>query len=158
MTWEPKFEVMITTQLRKSTVRPWPSVRRPSSKTCSSTLNTSGCAFSISSSRITQYGRRRTDQAGDGMLLHELRHVDAPQRLLGVEHELRQSLAQLGFPDARGTQEHEGAAGPVRIGQPRARTANGIRHRFDRLRLTDDALAQHFFHAQQLVALAFKHA
>jgi len=27
---------------------------------CSSTLNTSGCAFSTSSSRITLYGRRRT--------------------------------------------------------------------------------------------------
>ena len=51
---------MITTVLRKSTVRPWPSVRRPSSSTCSSTLNTSGCAFSTSSSRITEYGRRRT--------------------------------------------------------------------------------------------------
>ena len=54
------FEVMITTVLRKSTVRPWPSVRRPSSSSCSSTLKTSLWAFSISSSRITQYGRRRT--------------------------------------------------------------------------------------------------
>ena len=39
--------------LRKSTVRPWPSVSRPSSSTCSRTLKTSGCAFSISSNRIT---------------------------------------------------------------------------------------------------------
>ena len=51
---------MTITVLRKSTVRPWPSVRRPSSRTCNKTLNTSGCAFSISSSRITEYGRRRT--------------------------------------------------------------------------------------------------
>jgi hypothetical protein len=29
----------------KSTVRPWPSVMRPSSSTCGSTLNTSGWAF-----------------------------------------------------------------------------------------------------------------
>ena len=54
------FDVMISTALRKSTVRPWPSVSRPSSSTCSSTSNTSACAFSISSSRTTQYGRRRT--------------------------------------------------------------------------------------------------
>src|SRR6185312_17191870 len=40
-------------RVRKSTVRPWPSVRRPSSNTCSRTLKTSGWAFSISSSRIT---------------------------------------------------------------------------------------------------------
>ena len=39
----------ISELLRKSTVRPWPSVRRPSSRSCSSTLNTSWCAFSISS-------------------------------------------------------------------------------------------------------------
>jgi transposase len=49
----PMFEVMMMSVLRKSTVRPWPSVRRPSSSTCSSTLNTSGCAFSISSNSTT---------------------------------------------------------------------------------------------------------
>ena len=54
-------EVMISTAFLKSTVRPWPSVRRPSSMTCSSTLKTSLWAFSISSSRTTEYGRRRTD-------------------------------------------------------------------------------------------------
>ena len=55
-----RFDVMISTTLVKSTVRPWPSVRRPSSSTCSSVLNTSGWAFSISSSSTTEYGRRRT--------------------------------------------------------------------------------------------------
>jgi hypothetical protein len=56
----PRFEVMMISVLRKSTVRPWPSVSRPSSSTCSNTLNTSGCAFSISSNRTTWYGLRRT--------------------------------------------------------------------------------------------------
>ena len=56
----PTLLVMITTAFLKSTVRPWLSVRRPSSRTWSRTLNTSGCAFSISSSRTTWYGRRRT--------------------------------------------------------------------------------------------------
>ncbi len=46
--------------LRNPAVRPWPSVGRPSSSACSSTLNTSGCAFSASSSRITAYSLRRT--------------------------------------------------------------------------------------------------
>ena len=54
------FEVMISTVFLKSTVRPWPSVSRPSSITCSSMLNTSAWAFSISSSSTTEYGRRRT--------------------------------------------------------------------------------------------------
>ena len=51
---EPTFEVMMMTVFLKSTVRPWPSVRRPSSSTWSSMLKTSGCAFSISSKRTTQ--------------------------------------------------------------------------------------------------------
>ena len=54
------FEVMMMTVFVKSTVRPLPSVRRPSSMICSRMLNTSGCAFSISSNSTTAYGRRRT--------------------------------------------------------------------------------------------------
>ena len=56
----PMFEVMITIVFRKSTRRPWASVSFPSSRIWSRMLNTSGCAFSISSSRSTEYGFRRT--------------------------------------------------------------------------------------------------
>ena len=51
---EPRLEVMISTTLAKSTVRPWPSVMRPSSINWSSTSKTSGWAFSISSSSTTE--------------------------------------------------------------------------------------------------------
>src|SRR5438067_1853610 len=51
---------MMITVFLKSTVRPWPSVRRPSSRICNKVLKTSGWPFSISSKRITEYGRRRT--------------------------------------------------------------------------------------------------
>ena len=44
----------------KSTVRPWESVIRPSSRTCNNTLKTSGWAFSISSNKTILYGFRRT--------------------------------------------------------------------------------------------------
>ena len=50
---DPRFEVRMRMVLRKSTVRPWPSVSRPSSSTCSSTSNTSGWAFSTSSNSTT---------------------------------------------------------------------------------------------------------
>ena len=56
----PTLLVMMTTVLRKSTVLPWLSVRRPSSSTCSKILKISGCAFSISSNSTTEYGLRRT--------------------------------------------------------------------------------------------------
>ena len=48
-----RLDVMMSRVLEKSTVRPWPSVRRPSSSSCSSTLKMSLWAFSISSSRMT---------------------------------------------------------------------------------------------------------
>src|SRR5712691_11832967 len=56
----PRFEVMMTTEFLKSTWCPWASVRCPSSRICSSTLNTSGWAFSISSNSTTLNGLRRT--------------------------------------------------------------------------------------------------
>ncbi len=57
---EPRLLVAMMMVLVKSTTRPLPSVRRPSSNTCRRMLLTSAWAFSISSSRITLYGRRRT--------------------------------------------------------------------------------------------------
>ena len=57
---DPRFEVMMITVFLKSTLRPLPSVSRPSSMICSRILNTSGCAFSISSKSTTAYGCRRT--------------------------------------------------------------------------------------------------
>ena len=56
----PRFEVMMMMVFLKSTVLPSPSVNWPSSNTCSRMLYTSGCAFSISSSRMMEYGARFT--------------------------------------------------------------------------------------------------
>ena len=50
----PMFDVIITIVFLKSTILPLPSVSLPSSNNCNNTLNTSGCAFSISSNRITE--------------------------------------------------------------------------------------------------------
>ncbi len=49
----PALEVMMMTVFSKLTVRPWESVTLPSSRIWSSTFSTSGCAFSISSNRMT---------------------------------------------------------------------------------------------------------
>ena len=51
---------MMMTVFLKSTAWPCASVRRPSSRICSSVLNTSGWAFSISSNSTTLNGLRRT--------------------------------------------------------------------------------------------------
>src|SRR3954465_15583422 len=121
----PMFDVMITMQWRKSTVRPCESVRRPSSRICRRMLKTSGWAFSISSSRSTggafpalaeqepqvrlappglreraalvvaDVAGRRADEPGHGVLLHVLRHVDADHRVLVPEQELGERPRQL---------------------------------------------------------------
>ena len=56
----PRFEVMMMMVFLKSTLWPCESVRCPSSRICSSVLNTSGWAFSISSNSTTLNGLRRT--------------------------------------------------------------------------------------------------
>src|SRR6516164_1432276 len=56
----PRLVVMMITVFLKSTTRPWESVRRPSSRICSSELKMSGCAFSTSSNSTTANGLRRT--------------------------------------------------------------------------------------------------
>src|SRR3954454_17195276 len=126
-TAETRLEVMITIVFRKSTLRLYPSLSRPSSSSCSRILKTSPCAFSISSSSTTLYGRRRiasvswaalvvadiarrrADQARYGVLLHVLRHVDAHHRGLGVEHELGERPRQLGLANPGRTEEQERA-------------------------------------------------
>ncbi len=52
--WEATFDVIITTVFLKFTTLPLESVNLPSSNSCSNILNTSGWAFSISSSSITE--------------------------------------------------------------------------------------------------------
>ena len=56
----PTLEVMMRIVFLKLTVLPLLSVSLPSSITWSRRLNTSGCAFSISSKSTTQYGLRLT--------------------------------------------------------------------------------------------------
>ncbi len=149
----------------KSTVRPCPSVRRPSSSTCSSTLKTSGCAFSTSSNSSTWIGppphrfgelaaflvadiaRRRADQAGDGVLLHELAHVDAHHGVARRRTGTRRapwSARSCRRRWARGTGTSRSAgSGSCRPARARrtalatARTASA---------LADDALCERVFH------------
>ena len=106
---------------------------------------------------IADIARRRADQAGDRVLLHVFRHVDADQRIFVVEQIFRQRLGQFGLADAGGPQEHERADRPVRILQAGARAPHGGRHRVHRFLLADDALGELVFHAQELFFLALEH-
>ena len=172
----PRCDVMMMMAFLKLTTRPWPSVRRPSSSTCSRMLNTSGCAFSISSSSITRIGlaahglgqlaalvvahvsRRRADEALHAELLHVLGHVDAHHGLLAVEQVLGQRLRQFGLAHARGAQEQKasrwggsGSESPARLRRMAPATED------DGLVLADHALVQLLLQVHQLGHLALHH-
>jgi hypothetical protein len=51
------------------------------------------------------------------VLLHVLGHVEAHDRLLGIEHELGERLGEFGLADAGRTEEQERADRPVRVGE-----------------------------------------
>ncbi len=87
------------------------------------------------------------------MLLHVLRHVELDHRRLVAEQELGEGLGGLGLADTRRAQEDERARRTLWVLQTGARTANRLRHRLDRLVLTDDALVQLLFHPEQLGGL-----
>src|SRR5918999_390604 len=59
-TYIPRFEVKIRIDSEKCTVLPRPSVSRPSSRICRNLSKMRGCAFSISSNKITRNGSSRT--------------------------------------------------------------------------------------------------
>ena len=106
---------------------------------------------------ITDITRRRADEAGHGMLLHELAHVDAHQRGVIVEQKGGKRLGELRLADARGAEEQERADGPVRVLQSGARAAHGIGDRLHSFVLADDAVFERGLHVEQLLALAFQH-
>ena len=104
---------------------------------------------------VAHVSGRRTDQLGDRVLLHVLRHVEAHQALLAAEQEAGQRARDFGLADAGGAQEQERSGRTVAGLQAGARTADGAGQRRNRLLLADDALVQLLFDAQQLGDLFF---
>ena len=103
---------------------------------------------------VADVARRGADQPRHGVLLHVLGHVDAHDRALVVEQELRQGLRQLGLADAGRADEQEDSGRAVGIAEPGARAAHGVRDGRDRFGLADDALLQLLLHALQALDLA----
>src|SRR5579864_4332718 len=89
------------------------------------------------------------------MLLHELRHIEADQRFLAAEEEVRQCARHFGFTHAGRSQEQERADGAVRGFQAGTRAADRAGQGADGFVLRDHAPVQLFFHAQQFLRLFF---
>src|SRR5207248_7848712 len=104
---------------------------------------------------VADVPRRRADQARHRELLHVLRHVDANERLLISEQELRQSARQLSFAHPGWTREYERADWSSRILQTRSAATNGARNRPNRLVLPDDGVVHLVFHPQKTRCFRF---
>src|ERR1700687_6181793 len=74
---------------------------------------------------IAHVSWRRPDQFRNGVLLHELRHIETHERLFAAKHELRQGASYFSFADAGGSEEQERTDRAVQALQPRARAADG---------------------------------
>src|SRR5712664_2617660 len=74
---------------------------------------------------IADVARRRADELGDGVLLHELRHIEADKRFLAAEEELRESACNFRLAYAGGAEEEEAADRAQRRLEASAGAANG---------------------------------
>ena len=106
---------------------------------------------------VADVAGRRSDEAGDGVLLHVLGHVDADHGGFVVEEELGEGAGGLGFADAGGAEEDEAADGTLGVGEAGAAAADGVGDDGERGVLADDALAQAVLHGDELLHLAFEH-
>src|ERR1700730_14226833 len=73
---------------------------------------------------VADVSGRRANQLRHRMLFHVLGHVEANQRMIAAEQEIRERLRQLGLAYARRAEKHEAAVRAVRFLETGARTAD----------------------------------
>jgi len=166
----PRLEVMMMMVLRKSTVLPRPSVNLAVFENLQENVedvrvglldfvqknnrvrraaNTLGQLTAFFVAHVTWRG---ADELRHGMFLHELRHIEANQRLLRTEQEFREAAGHFRFADAGGAEEEEAANGTRGIFESGAAAANGASEGGDGFVLADDALVKLRLDAQKFSA------
>ena len=101
---------------------------------------------------VTDVAGRRTEEPRNSVLLAELTHVEADERVFFAEEELSQSLGKLRLTHTGRTGEDERTTWTLRILQARASTTDRLAQRMDCLLLTNNPLVQLGFHPQQTLA------
>ena len=112
----------------------------------------------LSALLVADVSGRGTDQAGDRVLLHVFRHVEADDCALVVEEKFRERLRKLGLADTGRAEKQERSDRTVFVLESGACAAYGIRRGLDRLLLADDALHEALLHFDQLRALTLLQA
>mmetsp|Transcript_26776 Transcript_26776/g.58372 ORF Transcript_26776/g.58372 Transcript_26776/m.58372 type:complete len:1072 (-) Transcript_26776:90-3305(-) len=106
---------------------------------------------------VANVARWGTNQLGNSVALHELRHIQADHGLLTSKVVVGQGLSQLGLTHTGGTCEDEGGNGPVGVLQADTSTANGAADGGHGLLLANHAAVQHLLHLDQALSLIRGH-
>ncbi|MNC12095.1 hypothetical protein D3C75_598080 [compost metagenome] len=104
---------------------------------------------------VAYISRRRSDQTGGGVFLHVFGHIDADHGIFVAEESFSKRAGQLGFADAGGTEENEGAHRALRILQACTGPADGAADGFDGFVLADYPVMQNVFHLQETFGFLF---
>src|SRR5271169_4135762 len=89
---------------------------------------------------VAHIPRRGADELRNGVFFHELRHIEAYQRLLRTEQEFRETAGDFGLADARRPKEKEASDRTQRRLEACTAAANGACQSDDSFVLADDAL------------------
>src|SRR3974390_235191 len=101
---------------------------------------------------------RCADEFGDGMLLHELGHIETDERFFGAKEKFRETAGNFRLAHARRAQEEKATNGARRRLQAGAAAANSASESGDGLVLTEDALVQLRLDAQEFLLPIFPDA
>ena len=116
----------MTTHRRKSAVRPWWSVRRPSSKSCRKTFQMLLCDFSNSSRRTTENGFARTDEMSVAASYCMLESASSRSRLCSVWNSVMSSRTRRSAdPKRNSASAFAISVLPVPVGPTKRNTPSG---------------------------------
>ena len=106
---------------------------------------------------VSNVSRRSPDEAGHGVLLHVLRHVQPYHGLFVVEQELGQGAGQFGLAHPGRPEEDEAADGSLGVFEPGPASLYRLGDSGHRLLLVDYPLVNPLLHVNQLVRLRLHH-
>ena len=107
---------------------------------------------------VSHISWRRAHELSHGMALHIFRHIKGYERILATEEKLRQRFCKLRLANARWPQEDERTAGTARILERTAGTPDCLGNLCHGFFLTNNALVQDIFRAQQARSFGFSQA
>ena len=116
------------------------------------------CFGQISTLIISHITWRRSNQPGNRVFLHVLRHIYPHHGLIAVKNEFGKSLGQLGFSHTGWAHENKGPDRTIGILKSGSGPSHSVGYGFNGLLLPDHPLAEPILHVHKLFPLSFQHS